>query len=143
MKVSKRSSKYAVLGAVIVVVTLAFAGFFNKKKQGVTVDVRVPELSAAALRGKVAFDTNCAQCHGVNGSGTGNGPPLIHNIYNPGHHSDQAFFIAARRGVRQHHWPYGNMPKQPQVTEEQIAAIVKYVRELQTANGIVSRPHRM
>ncbi len=109
----------------------------------VQVDVRVPQLSEVSLKGKQAFDANCAQCHGPNGSGTENGPPLIHQIYNPGHHADEAFLLAAKRGVRQHHWPYGDMPKQPQVTNADIAAIVKYVRELQVANGITYKPHRM
>ena len=54
-----------------------------------------------------------------------------------------AFFLAAKLGVRQHHWPYGNMPPQPQVTEAQLATIVQYVREMQAANGITYRPHRM
>jgi cytochrome c1 len=35
------------------------------------------------------------------------------------------------------------MPPQPQVTEQQIRAIVQYVRELQIANGIRYHPHRM
>jgi hypothetical protein len=35
------------------------------------------------------------------------------------------------------------MPPQPNVTDKQIAAIIRYVRELQTANGIVLRQHRM
>jgi len=135
--------KYAVLGVVLAGLGLAFSGYFNKSTQGVTVDVRVPELSSVAARGKVAFDANCAQCHGKNAAGTDKGPPLIHNIYNPGHHGDQAFLIAAKRGVRRHHWPYGNMPPQPQVTNAELTSIVKYVRELQVANGITFKPHRM
>jgi len=107
------------------------------------VDVKVPELSLLAARGKTVFDANCAACHGPNTAGTDKGPPLVHDIYNPAHHADGAFFLAARRGVRAHHWPYGDMPPQPQVTEEQIAATVRYVRELQQANGIGNRPHRM
>ena len=35
------------------------------------------------------------------------------------------------------------MPPQPQVSDEDIAAIVRYIRELQEANGIRYRPHRM
>jgi cytochrome c551/c552 len=35
------------------------------------------------------------------------------------------------------------MPPQPQVSDEELAAIIRYVRELQTANGIFYRPHRM
>lgn len=136
-------AKYAVLGLIIAGLGLAFSGYFGKDTKGLIVDVSVPELSSVAARGKVEFDANCAQCHGKNAAGTGKGPPLIHNVYNPGHHSDQAFLLAAKRGVRQHHWPYGKMPAQPQVSGAQITAIVKYVRELQVANGITFKPHRM
>ena len=108
-----------------------------------TVNVVEPEFSAIARVGKDAFEANCASCHGLKAAGTDKGPPLVHDIYNPGHHADGAFFLAAKLGVRQHHWPYGDMPPQLQVTEQQVAAIVQYVRELQVANGIGYRPHRM
>ena len=143
MKNINSFTKYAVLGLVIAGLGLAFSGFFDNGTQGLTVDVRIPELSTTAIKGKVAFDANCAQCHGENAAGTNQGPPLIHNIYNPGHHGDQAFLIAVKRGVRRHHWPYGNMPPQPQVSNTELTAIVKYVRELQVANGITFKPHRM
>ena len=110
---------------------------------GPTISVKVPELSPLAARGQTAFDANCAACHGVNAAGTDKGPPLVHNIYNPGHHADGAFFFAAKNGVRGHHWPFGDMPPQPQVSDDQIASIVRYVRELQRANGIASQPHNM
>lgn len=100
-------------------------------------------LSAMAAQGKIAFDANCASCHGFNALGTQKGPPFIHDIYNPGHHSDMAFLLAAKRGVRRHHWPFGDMPPQPQVSDQELAAIVRYVRELQEANGITYRPHTM
>ncbi|GMQ96186.1 MAG: hypothetical protein BMS9Abin14_703 [Gammaproteobacteria bacterium] len=105
--------------------------------------VRVPELSRAAVAGQKAFDKNCARCHGARASGTGKGPPLIHDFYNPGHHPDSAFFAAAKSGVRQHHWQFGNMPARPEVSNSQMAAIIRYVRELQRANGITYRKHRM
>jgi mono/diheme cytochrome c family protein len=108
-----------------------------------TVDVKEPRLSEIAVAGKTLFDATCAACHGLNAAGTDKGPPLVHDIYNPGHHDDGAFFLAARLGVRQHHWPYGDMPPQLQATEQQVSAIVQYVRELQVANGIGYRPHRM
>jgi mono/diheme cytochrome c family protein len=105
--------------------------------------LEVPELSELASRGKSAFDTNCAACHGANGSGSDKGPPLVHDTYNPGHHPDAAFLSAAKRGVRQHHWRFGNMPPQSQVSDEELAAIIRYVRELQEANGIFYRQHIM
>jgi mono/diheme cytochrome c family protein len=95
------------------------------------------------MRGKIAFNANCAPCHGTNAAGGDKGPPLVHVIYNPGHHADGSFFLAAKRGVRRHHWRFGDMPPQPQVTDGELAAIVRYVRELQAANGIGNEPHRM
>ena len=108
-----------------------------------TVIVKVPQLSVAAKAGQKTFTENCAACHGANGAGSDQGPPLVHNIYNPGHHGDGAFFLAAQRGTRQHHWQFGNMPPQPQVTDAAMRGIVQYVRELQRANGIVYQPHNM
>lgn len=70
------------------------------------------------------------------------GPPLIHQIYNPGHHSDQSIYNAMRNGVRQHHWPYGDMPKQEGIGFYEASAIVKFIREVQDANGIIRRQHR-
>ena len=107
------------------------------------VDVTVPELSRTAQFGETAFNTHCAACHGSNAAGSEQGPPLVHDIYNPGHHADGSFTLAAKRGVRQHHWRFGNMPARPEVSDGEIAAITRYVRELQAANGIVYRPHKM
>jgi len=136
MKISKQFPKYAFLGVIVAGLGFALFAFLNTKKQHVVVDVRVPELSAAAVNGKVAFDANCAQCHGKNAAGTGKGPPLVHILYTPGHHGDRAFFVAVKRGARRHHWPYGDMKPLPNVTDAELTGIVKYVRELQVANGI-------
>lgn len=107
------------------------------------VSVRIPALSPVATIGQTAYDETCASCHGSSGSGTDQGPPLIHDIYNPGHHADSAFYAAAKRGVRQHHWRFGNMPAQLQVSESKMTAIIRYIRELQQANDITYRPHTM
>ncbi|MBI4182996.1 MAG: cytochrome c [Proteobacteria bacterium] len=116
---------------------------FGPAGSGAIVRVTVPELSAAARTGKAVFDANCAVCHGVNAAGTRNGPPLVHDTYNPGHHDDDAFFRAAATGSQQHHWTFGDMPPQPQVSRREVASVIRYVRELQLANGITYRPHRM
>ena len=96
----------------------------------------MPALSAQAAAGQKAFDANCASCHGRFGTGSDKGPPLMHDIYNPGHHADEAFLRAARNGVQQHHWRFGDMPPQEGLTRADVAAITAYVRELQRANGI-------
>jgi len=133
---------YLVLSAVTVGLGVWIWQLAGRGSNGLAVSVKVPELSATAIAGKEAFDANCAACHGAHAAGTDQGPPLVHVIYNAGHHADETFFLAAKIGVRRHHWRYGDMPPQPQVTTEQVAAIVDYVRELQAANGIPYRPHR-
>ncbi len=101
------------------------------------VEVAVPEITGVALEGKALFDNNCAACHGKNAAGNeGKGPPLIHRIYEPNHHGDAAIYLAAERGVRQHHWPYGDMPPVDGVTRDDVAKIITYIRTIQRANGI-------
>ncbi|TCD13725.1 c-type cytochrome [Oricola cellulosilytica] len=106
-------------------------------------EVKVPKLTETAQAGEYLFNSNCATCHGVNAAGTESAPPLVNDIYNPGHHSDESFYSAVANGVPAHHWPFGNMPRQPQVSEQQVAKIIAYVRELQAENGIGYREHRM
>lgn len=101
------------------------------------VQVRLPELSQAALEGEALFRANCAACHGDIADGRlGEGPPLVHKIYEPSHHGDGSFFLAAAQGVRAHHWPFGNMPPVDTVSQDEVGKIVVYVRSLQRANGI-------
>ena len=102
------------------------------------VEIMVPEsLSANAQIGKAAFEAKCSVCHGINAVGqTGVAPPLVHKIYEPSHHSDESFQSAVSNGVRQHHWPFGNMLPVEGLTREDVTMIIAYVRELQRANGI-------
>jgi cytochrome c len=103
------------------------------------VDVKIPEtLSARASLGKKIYEVKCVVCHGQNGEGTtGVAPPLVHLIYEPSHHGDMAFVIAAQRGVQSHHWPFGNMPKVEGITKAEVLDVVVYIRELQRENGIL------
>ncbi len=102
------------------------------------VQVVVPEtFSDNAKIGQVAFEAKCAVCHGANAAGQDRvAPPLVHKIYEPSHHGDAAFLLAAKNGVRAHHWRFGNMPPVEAVTDGDVKMIVAYVRELQRANGI-------
>lgn len=94
------------------------------------------EIPAEFQAGQVAFQENCSACHGTRGLGSAQGPPLINIIYEPSHHGDMAFFMAANRGVRAHHWNFGDMPALPQVSNEDLQQIVAYVRYLQRQVGI-------
>ena len=72
---------------------------------GVLVEVTLPDtLSENAQIGKRAYEANCAVCHGPNAAGQDLvAPPLVHIIYEPGHHGDESFQRAAAMGVQGHH----------------------------------------
>ena len=97
---------------------------------------RLTSSAQAAEAGRVAFERHCAICHGIEAKGTDKGPTFIHRVYHPGHHGDAAFLLAPRRGARQHHWEFGDMKPVPDVTDDELAEIVRYVRELQKASGL-------
>ena len=128
--------QWIVLGVLVVAIAAAWIWFAQLRSGASSVSVTMPELSRSAKTGQGHFEMYCALCHGGSGGGTDQGPPLAHKIYEPGHHSDGAFFLAVQRGVRQHHWSFGDMPAQPQVTRGQAALIVEFIREVQAANGI-------
>ena len=134
-------------GAILLVLAAALgvAGYFlfGEGEDGAgggtpIASVSLPDtLSARAQAGQKTYDANCASCHGPNAAGQdGTAPPLVHVIYEPGHHGDESFQRAVARGVRAHHWRFGNMPPVEGLSRRDVAAIVAYVRELQRANGI-------
>jgi len=88
------------------------------------------------VRGASLFAANCAACHGQEGTGSNQGPPLIHRIYQPSHHDDFAFYRAVSGGSRQHHWQFGDMPPVPGVSMKDTANIIAYVRQQQRRAGI-------
>jgi len=143
MKKRQRMIMLAVIAWIVfgVVAALVILSRTTQEDTGVTVQVTPAALTDVAMEGEAVFNANCAECHGPNAAGTNLGPPLIHDIYNPGHHSDQAFYLAAANGVRAHHWPYGDMPAQSQVSRDEVTLVIRYIRELQEANGIVAKSY--
>jgi len=126
-----------VAGSILLAAALVLGGqFLIRERSKKQISVIVPELSAEAKNGKIAFETLCVQCHGTNASGTDRGPSLIDRIYQPAHHGDFSFVRAVTLGVAQHHWLFGSMPAQPQVSRQDIDRIIIFIREIQKANGI-------
>lgn len=91
---------------------------------------------AEFAQGEGKFKANCARCHGERAMGTNQGPPLVHKIYEPSHHGDAAFQMAAAKGVRAHHWQFGDMPRIEGVAPEDVTQITAYIRWLQRQAGI-------
>ncbi|TNJ43243.1 cytochrome c [Phaeobacter sp. B1627] len=144
-------NKFTLAGAAVLAVALGAYGFTRFTPQTASVEeipspvegapmvsVMLPNtLSPEATMGKRAFDVVCADCHGENAAGImGFAPPLIHKIYEPSHHGDMALQMAVANGVRAHHWKFGDMPPQPEVTRADVSSIIAYIREVQRANGI-------
>ena len=87
--------------------------------------------------GAQLFADNCARCHGDAADGTNMGPPLVHRLYEPGHHPDFSFQNAVKNGVISHHWEFGDMPPVAGLTEDEVTQIIAYVRDLQREGGII------
>lgn len=139
--------KYFLIGASAVAAIAAFAFLrpepANKTMQepavkgSAMVAVQIPLIDGNAAIGQSIFENACASCHGTNAAGKeGAGPPLIHVIYEPNHHADEAFQRAVALGVKSHHWHFGDMPPPEGLTRGDVTMIVAYIRELQRANGI-------
>ena len=86
--------------------------------------------------GKKLFAANCIACHGADLKGSDKGPPLLHKVYEPSHHSDVAFQLAVKNGVRAHHWQFGDMKPVPGLTPDDVAHITAFIRMEQRKVGI-------
>lgn len=122
----------------LVILSLTWADSVIAIETKVQAPINVPALSAQAKQGMLVFNKFCIECHGANAAGSEDGPPLVHKIYEPGHHGDGSFYVAIRNGVRPHHWRFGAMPPIKDMPDSYIPFVIRYVRELQRANGIFS-----
>jgi len=129
----------------VLLVAVAGALYFYSRPSGdpsqlagaAIVEVKLAKLNALETEGKELFDARCASCHGANAAGKNEfGPPLIHIIYETGHHGDEAFYRAALQGVRGHHWSFGDMPAVAEITRDEVSKIISYIRVTQRENGI-------
>lgn len=144
MSLSQHLPKILIVGFLIGGIAVIVNNMTSGSAKATIVDVKMPNsLSKTAQKGQQIFTNNCAACHGENAAGSQQGPPLIHDIYNPGHHGDSAFMNAVAKGVQSHHWTFGNMPAQPQVSALQTKRIIQFIREVQVNNGIRYKKHQM
>jgi len=95
-----------------------------------------PGFIGDATQGSKLFVDYCSSCHGNNAHGSNQGPPLISKVYGNKHHADFAVHVAVRDGVRQHHWNFGDMAAIPNITPEQTAHVIAYIRLEQSKAGI-------
>ncbi len=85
--------------------------------------------------GSAAYQTFCAACHGTDLRGTTQGSSLLSIVYEPNHHADFAFTTAIKDGVKAHHWKFNDMPPTASITDDEIAAVIAFVRNVQDLEG--------
>lgn len=99
-----------------------------------------PDVVGAEPTGATLYASNCASCHGADLRGTELGPSHLSIVYEPNHHNDESFRAAASRGAQQHHWNFGNMPPIAGLGDDEIDAIIAYVRAEQEERGFETYP---
>jgi mono/diheme cytochrome c family protein len=122
---------------IAVVLGVALAACSSPEADSSDIPVQNAALAAA---GDVLYQTNCAECHGSDLRGTDKGPSHLSIVYVPGHHGDQAFVVAARAGVRAHHWDFGNMAPVEGLSDDNLTAIIAFVRENLRIEGFEPYP---
>ena len=123
-----RSRRFATVAALVALMLAGVACGSNDAAESDSQDI--------LATGKTAFESRCSGCHGIYADGTTAGPPLVHKIYEVGHHPDWSFRNAVANGVRSHHWNFGDMAPIEGVPEDEVTAIICYVRDLQRQAGI-------
>ena len=136
----RKNAAWIGIGALVVLLVIAVVGYGSNSSDtdaGTGIPVQDPELVAA---GEPIYEASCATCHGTDLRGTDNGPSHLSVVYEPKQHGDAAFALAAQNGVRAHHWPFGDMPPVPGLSDEDLEAVVAYVRENQRISGFEPYP---
>lgn len=130
---SSRRLRVAVAGLLALIVNACGGSAVNAPE----IPAQDPTLVAA---GDDLYQANCASCHGSDLRGTDQGPSHLSVVYEPNHHGDEAFAFAVEFGVLQHHWPYGPMERVEGLSDEDVEAIIAFVRENQRVHGFEPYP---
>lgn len=121
-------STAAVLGVLVVSLLFVACGSTGAAAPGQT-------SSGAAVSGADVYAASCASCHGADLRGTDKGPSHLSIVYEPNHHGDASFRAAITNGVSQHHWNFGDMEPVEGLSENEIEAVIAFVRTEQERLG--------
>jgi len=118
-------------------VLLTVGTMWNREKISIKASPIIPELSASAANGRVLINAQCAECHGVDGTGySKKGPPMLHPRYREEVYPDHHFKRVLIEGRPQKNWRFGPMPAQPQLSDSDMNDIIAFVREVHDATGV-------
>jgi mono/diheme cytochrome c family protein len=139
----RRRSKSSVASVAVGVLALVGSACGTDGDDDAATDTTESTASAPRFEGTDGaelYAAACASCHGADLRGTDRGPSHLSEVYEPSHHPDESFIAAANVGVRAHHWNFGDMPPVKGLTDEQLEAIVAYVRSVQEREGFEPYP---
>lgn len=88
-----------------------------------------------AGRGAELYASACASCHGSDLRGTERGPSQLSIVYEPSHHDDDSYRSAIAQGAPAHHWDFGDMPAVGGLDNDEIDAVVEFIRSEQQLLG--------
>lgn len=88
-------------------------------------------------QGESLYQTNCAGCHGSDLRGTRIGPPMLDEYYLPETTPDSQFVSAITNGANAEAFEFGAMPAIPGLNDEEVRAVIDYVREQQREAGLL------
>ncbi|MBL4748903.1 MAG: cytochrome c [Magnetovibrio sp.] len=121
----------------LILAVLTTMSMWGREKISIKASPIIPELSAKATHGRELINAQCADCHGVDGTGhSTKGPPLLHPMYREEIFPDFHFKRVLREGRPQNNWRFGPMPAQPQLSDADMVDIIAFVREVHTATGV-------
>ena len=121
----------------LVVIIASIFVLYKTDRRSIKAYINIPELNAVEMRGREAFNSLCADCHGADGTGdTDIGPPLMHPYYRKDLLSDEDIIKAIGRGTPEDKWKYGHMPAQIDVSNEQALEIVEFYNALRRVNNL-------
>ena len=121
----------------LTLVILTTLTMWGKEKVSIKASPIIPELSEQAQYGRTVINTQCAECHGVDGTGgSAKGPPILHPMYRRAVYPDHHFKKMVREGKREKNWRFGPMPAFPDISDRDIDAVIAFVREVQIATHV-------
>lgn len=127
----RRAAIAAVIGAAFIALAAGtVAGCSDEQPVG----------KAGPADGAALYAESCASCHGEDLRGTPDGPSHLSEVYAPDHHPDEAFRSAVANGVAAHHWNFGDMEPVEGLNDDEVTAIIAYVRQQQDLHGLEPYP---
>ena len=87
------------------------------------------------VSGAQVYAQTCASCHGDDLRGTDKGPSHLSIVYEPNHHTDDSFRSAIANGAPQHHWNFGDMQPVDGLSDDDVEAVIAFVRAEQERQG--------